>query len=168
MEIKFITELKVYRQQRMDAIQGKKDLLERLQLDYQLKLEQSKALEDEYKTCFDDKVFEALVTQNVQTEELKREVNKTKAQVGLMDIGHLPLKNSEIKKQIDDFINSFKLEKLRENILIKREEYINSIKVHREAMDQIESARIEVEELEPIIVQGNKETIKTAFYKASY
>ena len=32
MGIKFITELKEYRQQRMDAIQGKKDLLERLQL----------------------------------------------------------------------------------------------------------------------------------------
>jgi len=166
--MKFIEELKEYKQQRIDAIQGKKDLLEKLKLDYQSELDQGKDLEEEYKICFDDKVFEALVAQNVQTEQLKCKMNKVKAEVELMDIGHLPLKNSEIKKQIDDFVSSFKLEKLKENILLKKEEYINSIKVYSETMAQIESARVEVEELEPIIVQGNKGAIKTAFYKAGY
>ncbi len=166
--MKFLEELKEYKQQRIDDIQSEKDLLEKLQLDYQSKLDQGKALEEEYKICFDDKVFEALVAQNVQTEQVKCKMNKAMIQVGLMDIGQLPLKNFEIKKQIDDFVGSFKLEKLKENILLKKEEYINSIKVYSATMAQIESARVEVEELEPIIVQGNKGAIKTAFYKAGY
>ena len=44
MGMKFITELKEYKQQRMDEMQSKKDLLVKLKLDYQNKLEKSEAL----------------------------------------------------------------------------------------------------------------------------
>lgn len=166
--MKFIEELKEYKKQRINAIQSKKDVLKKLQLEYQSKIYQGKALEQQYKICFDDKIFELLVKQNVQTEQLKCEMNKTKSQLELMDIGQLPLKNSEIKKQIDDFVSSFKLKKLKENILLNKEKYINSVKVYSETMAEIESARVEVEELQSIIVHGNKETIKTAFCKAGH
>jgi hypothetical protein len=168
MEIEFLTELKEYKQQRMDEMQSKKDLLEKLKLDYQRKLERSKLLEKNYKLYFDNNIFEELVTQNVQVADLKCEINKTMTQVELMDIGHLPLKNSEIKKQVDDFVNSFKIEKLKETVLHKKEEYLNSLSEYYEAMYQISSTKFEVEELEPITVQGNKETIKTAFYYPGY
>jgi len=168
MEIKFITELKEYKQQRMDEMQSKKDLLEKLKLDYQRKLEKSKTLEEEYKLHFDNNIFEALVTQNVQVGDLKCEINKARTQVEIMDIGHLPLKNYEIKKQVDDFVNSFKIEKLKETVLHKKEEYLNSLSEYYEAMYQINSTKFEVDELEPIIVQGNKETIKAAFHYPDY
>lgn len=168
MEIEFLTELKEYKQQRMDEMQSKKDLLEKLKLDYQRKLERSELLEKNYKLHFDNNMFEDLVTQNVQVGDLKCEIKKTIAQLDLMDIGHLPLKNSEIKKQVDDFVNSFKIEKLKETVLHKREEYLNSLSEYYEAMYQINSTKFEIDELDPIIVQGNKETLKSAFYYPGY
>lgn len=168
MEIEFLTELKEYKQQRMNEMQSKKDLLEKLKLDYQRKLERSELLEKNYKLHFDNNMFEDLVTQNVQVGDLKCEIKKTIAQLDLMDIGHLLLKNSEIKKQVYDFVNSFKIEKLKETVLHKREEYLNSLSEYYEAMYQINSTKFEIDELDSIIVQGNKETLKSAFYYPGY
>lgn len=160
----FINDLQAYKKQRLDTIQRKKDSLEQLKTEYQNKLEQIKASEQEYQVNFEEKVFDYLTVLKQELNKIKSNMDKVQTQVDLMNIGQLKLDNDEITKQITDYVDSMRLDKLKENILIAKQKYLDSIKKFRTTTEEIEATRSEIDNLSEVIDQENKKPIARAFY----
>lgn len=169
--MEFIDELNNYKQQRESEILGKQILLTKLQLDYKNVLYQVKASKEKYKLSklsFSDSTFESLTKLQTQAEYLKYQIELAKIQVSLMDIGNYKLDKIEVTSQVKEFVGLFQLEKLKKNILQKKADYLNSFKIYSETLQKIEAARLQLDNLEPVIVEADKVPILRAFYNPKY
>jgi len=162
--MEFLERIKSYKKSREDAISGKQSQAARLEADYQNKLIEVGKAEELYKISFDEKVFSDLEKLKAQAEQLKVKSAKVNAQVKLMEVGQLAgLGYAEVEKQVDEYIASFELQLLKENIIEAKQKYIESLNAFREATAAISATRTEIDELAPVIEEHNKIPLARAF-----
>lgn len=121
-------------------------------------------VEELYKIEFDEKVFTKLEKLKSQLGQLKHDETRIDSQVGLMEVGQLSgLGYADVEKQVDEYVASFNLNSLKENILKAKLAYIESLNVFCEATETISGARDEVNELAQVIEEHNKVPMAHAF-----
>lgn len=158
--MKFIDDVKAYKESKENAIQDKKDLLKQLEKDYDNKSLEIKKTESDYRNTFDDKTFDKLTKLKLDLQDIEKNISKTKDKLSLMDIGEMDLSADDVEKQLNDYIKSLHLEKIRQDIILKKSEYINSINAFIEALDKICVERREINNIQMYITKDTKDVIK--------
>jgi hypothetical protein len=162
--MKFVDDLKQYKKSREDAITGKHAQAAQFKKDYQGKLLEVEEATEAYRVDFDEKVFEKLEKLKAQAEQLKIKTAKVNTQVELMEVGQLSgLSCEDVETQVAGYVASFNLDPLKEKIQKAKDEYLEALNNFSAATAKIEAARVEINELAPVIQEHNKTPIARAF-----
>lgn len=162
--MKFLDDIKGYKKSREDAITGKYAQAAQFKEDYQGKLLEVEEAAEAYRVDFDEKVFDKLEKLKAQAEQLKIKTAKVNTQVELMEVGQLSgLSCEDVETQVAGYMASFNLDPLKEKIQKAKDEYLEALNNFSAATAEIEAARVEINELAPVIQEHNKVPMARAF-----
>jgi hypothetical protein len=130
----FTKRLKTYIQKRQQSIENKK-IIDKLNENYQDKLDEKKVIDVNYKLTLPDVVDVTTTTLKSEKKELKSEIGNANDQTMLIDTKQLELAENKLKlnekdatKPINNYVDSIEINKLKDNVLKAKQRYVNLAK----------------------------------------
>ena len=166
-DIKFITSLNDYVDNRSNKIQAKKEEVHNLYLQLNAKNEEIKLLKEEYKVNFDEEVYKKILSLKSEADKLENDEKQGTKIIHLMDEkGCFQYDNDTLNKEIETVISDSDLPTLKDNIKNAKAEYLRSLDVYTAKVREVATVRDKLESLGTTISDENKETIYKAFNNA--
>lgn len=145
-------------------IQDKREELQSLITNLQVKNEQIKLQEDLYTQDFDDKIFLNIKTLKREATVIKSDIETIKDIINLMEAANVTFSydNEVLKKEIEDRLKELNFPILRNNIKKAKDRYLEAIEKYSTVLEQLSQAKDTIKQAKDKISKENQATIVKA------
>lgn len=165
--IPFVTELSGYVGHRNKKISEKNLTLLSLREQLKYKKERIAKAEDQYKQTFDDELFDTLIQLKKDADSIKDDINKTSEVIALMGTGEFNYDMKMLENEIDTYIEKSGLNKLKEAVIVAKENYLKAISGYEDKLKDIYSVRSSMDSMADNIPKNVQQKILQTLTKHS-
>lgn len=165
--IPFVTELSSYVGHRNKKISEKNSALLSLREQLKDKKERIAKAEAEYKQTFDDELFDNLIQLKKDADSIKDDINKTSEVIALMGTGEFNYDLKMLENEIDTYIEKSGLNKLKEAVIVAKENYLKAISSYEDKLKDIYSVRSSMDSMADNIPKNVQQKILQTLTKHS-